>query len=165
MNKLPTSMQDFFFKPRRERLDWRLFSSIDVNSLIKSTDISLLQQSIVNLTYCDIVSEGTTSLTIDLKFAEIIKLFQLSQLTVEYLLFSQDYLIQNRETLRNDVQELGDKFTSCESAKNNLEKQVESLNKELKHIKKTLNVYQIMQKVQTNNPPMAQSSFHVRISL
>lgn len=72
-----------------------------------------------NITYCDIEAEGEKgvhvshsthpkSSLIDLRYVDpnIVKLFQLSQLLIEYLLHSQEYLIVNRQQVLDDIANL-----------------------------------------------------------
>nr|CDS19363.1 daz interacting protein 1 [Echinococcus granulosus] len=59
-------------------------------------DIDALQDNLVSVAFCDINSEIDTRY-VDTNF---IKLFQLAQLLIEYLLYSQDYLTNTVDSLR-----------------------------------------------------------------
>ena len=85
----------FFFQQRRGHLNLRSFASIDLEKLIREVDVDLLQLHIENLTFCNMREE-------DLKYMtdpQVIKLFKISQLIIEYLLYSQDTLVTNLNEL------------------------------------------------------------------
>lgn len=50
--------QGFFFKPRREKLDWRVISRIDIDQLMDSVDIDTLESITKNLTFSRIEAKG-----------------------------------------------------------------------------------------------------------
>ena len=76
---------NFRFQARNLSVDWRKLSLIDVDRISETMDIDQLQEYIELVTYASL-DELTD---IDPLF---VKLFRLSQFTIEYLLHSQDYL-------------------------------------------------------------------------
>ncbi|CAL8104149.1 unnamed protein product, partial [Calicophoron daubneyi] len=86
----------FLFRKRVEKIDWRRIgmfefindvispriASVDVNRVASQIDIETLQEILTPVTFCDITSEIDTRY-VDTNF---IKLFQLAQLLIEYLL-------------------------------------------------------------------------------
>ncbi|KAF8563941.1 hypothetical protein P879_03870 [Paragonimus westermani] len=97
-----TSSQPFIFRKRMEKIDWRRLASVDVNRIASQIDIETLQELLSCVAFCDITSE------IDIRYvdANLIKLFQLAQLLVEYLLYSQDYLKSTVNALKEENEEL-----------------------------------------------------------
>ncbi|XP_048745463.2 cilium assembly protein DZIP1-like isoform X2 [Ostrea edulis] len=83
-----TNGRNFAFRKRYERIDWRRIASIDVDQVARTLDFNALQDNIMNLTFCNIEAEMDVRM-VDPNF---IKLFKLAQLTIEYLLHSQEYL-------------------------------------------------------------------------
>ncbi len=82
---------------------------VELHKLTIQVDVELLQEVLENITYCDIEAEGWSlhsraKHTLDLRYVDpnIVKLFQLSQLVIEYLLHSQEYLIINRQQLSDE---------------------------------------------------------------
>ncbi|CAH8670145.1 unnamed protein product [Schistosoma curassoni] len=75
------------FRKRTEKIDWKRLASIDVNRITKDVDIESLQEILSSVTFCDITNE------IDTRYVDnnLIKLFQLAQLLVEYLLVSSRF--------------------------------------------------------------------------
>ncbi|VDP54283.1 unnamed protein product [Schistosoma mattheei] len=73
--------------PRRAMLSGIGDASIDVNRITKDVDIESLQEILSSVTFCDITNE------IDTRYVDnnLIKLFQLAQLLVEYLLVSSRF--------------------------------------------------------------------------
>lgn len=80
--------RSFAFRKRYERIDWRKISSVDLDHISRTLDFNALQENILNITFCNIEAE------LDLRMIDpnFVKLFKLSQLTIEYLLHSQEYL-------------------------------------------------------------------------
>ncbi|KAK4475018.1 hypothetical protein MN116_002116 [Schistosoma mekongi] len=90
------------FRKRTEKIDWKLLASIDVNRIASRVDIESLQEILSSVTFCDITTE------VDSRYVDnnLIKLFQLAQLLIEYLLYSQDYLTTTIDSLKEENNEL-----------------------------------------------------------
>ena len=85
----------FFFQQRRGHLNLRALANINLDKLVREVDIDLLQSQIENITFCNLKEEDLRYLT----DPQIIKLFRVSQLMMEYLLYSQDQLVENLNKL------------------------------------------------------------------
>eukprot|EP00249_Psilotum_nudum_P009860 c22195_g1_i1 orf=2071-2709(-) len=66
----------FLFQKRRARIDWRALHSIDVDQVIRETDIDKLESVLDTITFGDVQGEDTRNFS----EANFIKLFRLSQL-------------------------------------------------------------------------------------
>lgn len=53
-----TNEQGFYFKPRREKLNWRIMSAIDIEKLIDDVDIETLESITKNITFSRIDYHG-----------------------------------------------------------------------------------------------------------
>ncbi|KAG5450223.1 hypothetical protein CSKR_110086 [Clonorchis sinensis] len=93
-----TPVHPFVFRQRKEKVDWRRLASIDVNRVINEMDVGTLQDVLSSVAFCDITCE------VDMRCVDsnLIKLFQLAQLLVEYLLHSQNYLISSVNSLKEE---------------------------------------------------------------
>ncbi|KAF5398144.1 Zinc finger protein DZIP1L [Paragonimus heterotremus] len=93
-----TPSQPFIFRKRMEKIDWRRLAAADVNRIASQIDVETLQELLSSVAFCDITTE------IDTRYvdANLIKLFQLAQLLVEYLLYSQDYLTSTVNALKEE---------------------------------------------------------------
>lgn len=81
----------FFFRQRRGRLNLRKLEGIDMDRMIREVDVDTLQQHLEDLTF-SLFNED------DLQFfsdRQVVKMFRLAQLTIEYLLYSQGQLVNN----------------------------------------------------------------------
>ncbi|KAJ3156974.1 Zinc finger protein dzip1 [Geranomyces variabilis] len=140
-NETPV-MAGFYFRRRRERVNWRLLSSMNIDQIMKEVDIKALQDIMENLTFCDIDGE-------DLRYPDqnIVKLIKLAQLTIEYLLHSQQYLLNHRRALTTQTENLGRNLAQlrAEHAKQGAE--VASLKKETRVLRKSMYAYQLMTKL------------------
>ena len=90
-----TGRKGFFFQQRRGHLNLRSLASVDLDRLIREVDVDVLQLHIENLAFCNLREE-------DLRYLsdpQVIKMFKISQLIIEYLLFSQDQLVENLDTM------------------------------------------------------------------
>lgn len=77
----------FVFQRRSERVDWRNLASLDLDHVIRTLDVDALQRHLANTTFCDIRTENLQGVD-----ANFVKLFELAQLTLEYVLFAQEHL-------------------------------------------------------------------------
>ncbi|CAH1782194.1 unnamed protein product [Owenia fusiformis] len=93
--------QGFAFKRRFERVDWRKIASIDVDRISRNLDFHVLQENILNITFCNIEAELDMG-SVDPNF---VKLFKLAQLTIEYLLHSQEFLSTNTAQVEDKLKQ------------------------------------------------------------
>ncbi|XP_055425561.1 cilium assembly protein DZIP1L isoform X2 [Bubalus kerabau] len=84
---LPT----FKFQPRRESVDWRRISALDVDRVARELDVATLQENIASVTFCNLDREvcGRCGQPVD---PVLLKVLRLAQLSIEYLLHCQDCL-------------------------------------------------------------------------
>ncbi|KAJ3214155.1 EF-hand domain-containing member C2 [Dinochytrium kinnereticum] len=156
----------FYFRKRTERLDWRMLASIHVEKLQREVDLETLQRVIENVTFCDVESEGILGFEDDVRYVDpnFIKLFQLSQLIIEYLLHSQDYLSEHREKLLEECETMSAEMESIKSMYDKEVIETKALKKENRALRKTIYAYQLMVKVPTssqgNNHAVTVSSYH-----
>jgi predicted RNase H-like nuclease (RuvC/YqgF family) len=136
------SSSSFYFRPRRERINWRFLASIQLERVIRDVDIQILQEIMENITFCDLEAE-------DLRHVDpnIVKLFQLSQLIIEYQLHSQEYLVSQKSGVDQENAEAIKKSMNLMNENTALKTELADSKKEMKTLKKTLNVYQLMAKL------------------
>ena len=117
--------KSFAFRKRYERVDWRKISSVDLDHISRTLDFNALQENILNITFCNIEAE------LDLRMIDpnFVKLFKLAQLTIEYLLHSQEYLTGVVGSFEEKI-----KAAQEESAK--AKEELENQKKELTDVKK-----------------------------
>uniref|UniRef100_A0A8C0XBE1 C2H2-type domain-containing protein n=1 Tax=Castor canadensis TaxID=51338 RepID=A0A8C0XBE1_CASCN len=84
---LPT----FKFQPRRESIDWRRISALDVERVARELDVATLQDNIIGVTFCNLDREACSRCGQPVDPA-LLKVLRLAQLTIEYLLHCQDCL-------------------------------------------------------------------------
>ncbi|XP_064825787.1 cilium assembly protein DZIP1-like isoform X1 [Oncorhynchus masou masou] len=103
-----TTIPPFKFRPRRESVDWRRISAVDVDLVASELDFQTLQEHITGVTFCNVEGERCVRCQNPVDPA-LLKLFRLAQLTVEYLLHSQEYLTLSlgaaEERLQTQVRE------------------------------------------------------------
>ncbi|XP_053419536.1 cilium assembly protein DZIP1 isoform X1 [Nycticebus coucang] len=84
-------MPFFQFRPRLESVDWRRLSAIDVDKVAGAVDVLTLQENIMNITFCKLEDEKCPHCQSGVD-PVLLKLIRLAQLTIEYLLHSQEFL-------------------------------------------------------------------------
>lgn len=84
---LPT----FKFQPRRESIDWRRISAVDVDRVARELDVATLQENITGVTFCNLDQEVCNHCRQPVD-PVLLKVLRLAQLIIEYLLHCQDCL-------------------------------------------------------------------------
>ncbi|KAL0229744.1 hypothetical protein PCE1_003311 [Barthelona sp. PCE] len=103
----------FNFKPRTGRVDWSLIWGIDISEMISNVDVDALQEILPTVAFSDIESEAAMAQS----DPNLVKLFQLSQYIIEYMLHGQYYLQHENEELSEQNEKL---MTTVSDQKNAL---------------------------------------------
>ncbi|XP_036396409.1 zinc finger protein Dzip1 isoform X2 [Megalops cyprinoides] len=143
MSGATAALPAFKFRPRRESVDWRRISAIDVDRVASELDFQTLQEHIMGITFCSVEHERCPYCQNPVD-PVLLKLFRLAQLTVEYLLHSQDYLTQS---LQGAEEKLQASVLEREQLQGQLQKQAEDLKglkEELRQRKKIIMSQQSM---------------------
>lgn len=115
---------NFYFKSRQGKLNIKELSRINVDSVIKAADIGILQSYLENLTF-SMVDETDLRGCTD---GDVVKLFRITQLVMEYLLHTQDQLLTGLSTLAN-------KYNNKKNEINEKKKLLVTLQESCKHLK------------------------------
>ncbi|KAK4819791.1 hypothetical protein QYF61_011585 [Mycteria americana] len=88
---IPVDIPPFHFQPRQVGVDWRRFSTIDVERVAREVDVATLQEHIAGVTFCNLDGEqcphcGQPADPI------LLKVLRMAQLSIEYLLHCQEPL-------------------------------------------------------------------------
>ncbi|XP_059826325.1 cilium assembly protein DZIP1-like isoform X4 [Hypanus sabinus] len=140
----------FKFKNRCEILDWRRISAIDVERVANELDFIILQENIMNITFCNMDAEKCPYCQNSLDPA-LLKAFKLAQFTIEYLIHSQDYLTHNLQMCEEKLQESEFKKDQIKQEFCKLADEVKSQKKESKHKKQLISTQQMMLHSGANN--------------
>ncbi|XP_027445715.2 zinc finger protein DZIP1 isoform X3 [Zalophus californianus] len=133
----------FQFRPRLESVDWRRLSAIDVDKVAGAVDVLTLQENIMNITFCKLEDEKCPHCQSGVD-PVLLKLIRLAQLTIEYLLHSQEFLTSQ---LHNLEERLRLSLAEGEQNKKLLAKQageIKLLKEECKRRKKMISTQQLM---------------------
>ncbi|XP_054987625.1 cilium assembly protein DZIP1 isoform X2 [Sorex araneus] len=139
----------FQFRPRLESVDWRRLSAIDVDKVAGAVDVLTLQENIMNITFCKLEDEKCPHCQCGVD-PVLLKLIRLAQLTIEYLMHSQDFLTAQ---LRQLEERLRLSLADGEQSKQLLSKQagdIKSLKEECKRRKKMISTQQLMIEAKTS---------------
>ncbi|KAB0343822.1 hypothetical protein FD754_020748 [Muntiacus muntjak] len=133
----------FQFRPRLESVDWRRLSAIDVDKVAGAVDVLTLQENIMNITFCKLEDEKCPHCQSGVD-PVLLKLIRLAQLTIEYLLHSQEFLTSQLHGLEERLRR---SLTEGEHSKKLLTKQtgeIKLLKEECKRRKKLISTQQLM---------------------
>ncbi|KAM6122269.1 LOW QUALITY PROTEIN: cilium assembly protein DZIP1L [Pterocles gutturalis] len=88
---IPVDISPFHFQPRRLAVDWRRFSTLDVERVAREVDVATLQEHIAAVTFCNLDGErcphcGQPADPI------LLKVLRMAQLSIQYLLHCQEHL-------------------------------------------------------------------------
>ncbi|XP_057682256.1 cilium assembly protein DZIP1 isoform X2 [Corythoichthys intestinalis] len=90
----PPAIMPFRFRQRRESVDWRRIHAVDIDQVISQLEVDVLQEHISTVTFCSLDGERCQRCQSPVDRA-LIKILQLAQLTVEWLLHCQECLTVN----------------------------------------------------------------------
>uniref|UniRef100_A0A8C2B0E4 Cilium assembly protein DZIP1 n=1 Tax=Cyprinus carpio TaxID=7962 RepID=A0A8C2B0E4_CYPCA len=133
----------FKFRARRENVDWRRINAVDVDRVASELDFHALQEHITEVTFCSVEGERCQRCQSPVDPA-LIKLFRLAQLTVEYLLHSQDCLSISLQAAEERLQaEAREREQLCVQLEKKTQ-EAKTLKEELKQRKKIIASQQAM---------------------
>ena len=78
----------FKFQERSGKINWRTLMNTDLDQIIRETDLRQIEQILQNVTYAEVDREDLEKVG----DAHFVKLFRISQLSIEYLIYTQNYL-------------------------------------------------------------------------
>ncbi|EFJ50393.1 hypothetical protein VOLCADRAFT_88956 [Volvox carteri f. nagariensis] len=134
------SFPPFKFESRRARIDWRLLHGIDINAMMRDVDLDTLEKIVNIVAFGDIEAEDTRHLT-ELNF---IKIFRLSQMMIEYLLYVQDCLQNSNAWLQQDRSNM-DKYVQAARLRiRELDANLKMSKRELRRSRKTIKTYELL---------------------
>ncbi|CAG0889267.1 unnamed protein product [Cyprideis torosa] len=128
----PLRVQKTNFQHRSQKIDWRKLASVDLETMSQNGDFAVLQDNIQHVTFCDVREEFPN---VDLN---LVKLFRLAQLIIQYFLQSQDALINSISDLRSSVSSRTKEAEDAEAATALALSELKTLRKENKFLKRTL---------------------------
>ncbi|XP_061492561.1 cilium assembly protein DZIP1L [Rhineura floridana] len=146
----PTMTPAFKFQLRRDMIDWRRFSAIDVDRVARELDLATLQENINSITFCNLDAEKCPYCQQPVD-PVLLKVFKMSQLITEYLLHSQEYLSMSLALQEEQHQA---NLEDLKRIKHDLEKQAEelkSVKEESRRRKKMIATQQLLLQAGANN--------------
>lgn len=125
INEIQLKINDSFVFRRFEKIDWKQIASLNMEQLKVSTDWDIIEKNLCNILCCHLESEFKQS---DLD-PNVCKLFQLAQISIEYLL-------QIRQQILTELQKCEEKMQTSQLALGEAIKAKEQAEKKLKELKK-----------------------------
>ncbi|XP_069376950.1 cilium assembly protein DZIP1 isoform X2 [Paralichthys olivaceus] len=125
----------FKFRPRREMVDWQRINAVDINLVMSQLDVDVLQDHISSVTFCSLDGERCQRCRSPVDPA-LLKLLQLAQLTVEWLLHCQEFLSLNLHAAEERLGAASREHKQLLEQQSKQEEKVKALDAELKLRKK-----------------------------
>ncbi|XP_041436961.1 DAZ interacting zinc finger protein 1 L homeolog isoform X10 [Xenopus laevis] len=142
--KRPSSAGAMFkFRTRHESMDWRRIGAIDVDRVANELDFITLQENVMSITFCNLEDEKCPHCKNSLD-PILLKLFRLSQFTIEYLLHSQEYLTSSLRSMEEEVQAATKEAEQIKLKMVKQSEEIKSLKEECKRRKKMIASQQMM---------------------
>uniref|UniRef100_A0A3Q2ZRL2 DAZ interacting zinc finger protein 1 n=1 Tax=Kryptolebias marmoratus TaxID=37003 RepID=A0A3Q2ZRL2_KRYMA len=135
------TLPPFKFRPRRESVDWRRINAVDVDLVASQLDVDALQEHIGTVTFCSLGGERCPRCQSPVDPA-LVKLLQLAQLTVEWLLHCQEFLGLNLRAAEERLAAAGREREQLLAQHGKQEERVRTLTAELKQRKKVIRTQQ-----------------------
>ncbi|XP_038572919.1 zinc finger protein Dzip1 isoform X3 [Micropterus salmoides] len=133
----------FKFRPRRESVDWRRINAVDIDLVVSQLDVDALQEHISTVTFCSLDGERCQRCQNPVDPA-LVKLLQLAQLTVEWLLHCQEFLTLNLRAAEERLAAASREREQLLAQQKKQEEKVQTLTAELKQRKKVIRTQQTL---------------------
>nr|CCA26475.1 conserved hypothetical protein [Albugo laibachii Nc14] len=134
------STKGFRFGPRDQKLDTQSLFQLDIANIRASTDIATLQKHVENLTFSDVTVEDIKNYS-DPYF---LKLFQIAQMMLEYMLSVQESLLRQCSHEEEHCERLLLQCTDLKGTNDLLQDQVSELQKDIRYRKRTIATLETM---------------------
>ncbi|POM62171.1 hypothetical protein PHPALM_28707, partial [Phytophthora palmivora] len=135
---LPT--RNFAFRQRAGKLDTRAIARLDLEKIAATTDIETIQRHLENLAFADVTLDDVQHYS----DAYFLKLFQIAQLTLEYLMHVQDSLVDHTEGLEKQCEQLMTECQQLETENGQHETEISSLKREIRQKQRTMATLELM---------------------
>ncbi|XP_036378596.1 zinc finger protein DZIP1L [Megalops cyprinoides] len=139
----PGLLQPFRFRSRRELIDWRRLSSLDVGRVAREMDVAVLQEHINAVTFCDVDAECCPHCRRPVD-PVLLKVLRMSQLSTEYLLHCQDYLSAQLAALEERLQGALTQVEQEGKERARLYTELQAMRQESHHRKKMITMQQLL---------------------
>lgn len=126
--------REFSFRQRAGKLDTRTLARVDLAQVVATTDVDTIQRHLENLAFADVTLEDVQQFS----DAYFLKLFQIAQLTLEYLMHVQDSLVGHADDLETQCAQLVQEAQTIERENDKFEAEISSLKSEIRHKQRTM---------------------------
>ncbi|OQR83012.1 hypothetical protein ACHHYP_15254 [Achlya hypogyna] len=130
----------FSFRQRQGKLDTRTIAQIDLNKVVRETDIDTIQNHLENLAFSDVTLQDVNQYSDEY----FLKLFQVAQLTVEYLLNVQESLVLHTEDLETQCDRVASECKTLEEENGKFDAEIALLKQEIKQKQNTIATFEMM---------------------
>ncbi|CEG37682.1 Zinc finger, C2H2 [Plasmopara halstedii] len=132
--------RNFAFRQRAGKLDIRAIARLDLEKITATTDIEIIQRHLENLAFADVTLDDVQHYS----DAYFLKLFQIAQLTLEYLMHVQDSLVSHSKGLEKQCEELMNECQQLENNNGQHETEIATLKREIRQKQRTMATLELM---------------------
>jgi len=132
--------RSFAFRQRAGKLDTRAIARLDLGKIAATADVEAIQRHLENLAFADVTLDDVQQYS----DAYFLKLFQIAQLTLEYLMHVQDSLVGHSESLESQCERLLDECQQLEADNDKQETEITSLKRDIRQKQRTMATMELM---------------------
>lgn len=133
----------FKFSERQGRVNWRALINTNLEQVADQIDLRQLESLLQNITYAELDRDDFERMG----DAHFCKLFRLAQLSIEYLVYTQNYLETLTKSLDAHYKQAFEDSSRHREQQRSLKEENEALRRELKLKTKTLTTYEYLLKL------------------
>ncbi|KAF0046252.1 hypothetical protein F2P81_002781 [Scophthalmus maximus] len=148
----------FSFRPRREIVDWQRLNEVDINRVMSKLDVDALQEHISTVAFCSLDGERCQRCRNPVDPA-LLKLLQLAQLTVEWVLHCQECLTADLHKAEEQLEAAGAEHRQLLELQSRQQEKEKALDAELKKSKKEVRELQSQLVFSSQKCPHCAKSF------
>ncbi|KAJ1456526.1 Iguana/Dzip1-like DAZ-interacting protein N-terminal-domain-containing protein [Pelagophyceae sp. CCMP2097] len=138
------SARSFYFAERTQRLDLEKIRGMDLDRIEREVDVEALQRHLEELTFCDLEKSVSQPLGLAPRDGDFLKLFRLSQLTVEYLLNVQDVLAEGLEQSSKKCRDSTARVEKYKAKAREADARIKTLKQDLKSKRGAITTYEAL---------------------
>lgn len=124
-------------------MDWRRINAVDIDMVVSQIDMDALQEHIHTVTFCSLDGERCPRCQSPVDSA-LIKLVRLAQLSIEWLLYCQEFLTLSLQAMEEKLAAAGREYEQLLGQRKKQEEKVKMLQGELKQRKKVIRTQQTL---------------------
>ena len=102
---IPNLIKTPNFSSTFSHIDWKIFASVNLEELVQSYDLNILNKLLPYIVFCNIENEFTERIE-----PIFLKLYRVAQIMIEYFIHSQQQYVKHFNAVRNEFDQIKSKY-------------------------------------------------------